>query len=108
MKEIKAYIRKDMMDRVIDAFDKIPDFPGIAFSEVGGFGRSSREDGLTEIRMMKLEIDVPDEKVETVVQIMLDHARTGRGHFGDGRIYVSNLTKAVRIRDGARGSRILR
>jgi len=108
MKEVKAYIRKNMLNQLTDAFARFPELPGFAFSEVGGFGHDVKTGQLREISMLKIEIDVPDEKVETVITIIQENTKTGEGHFGDGRIYVSDLSKAVRIRDGVRGEEALR
>lgn len=108
MKEIKAYIRKTMMDGVIDALEAIPGIPGVAFSEVGGYGHRASDGYFQRISMMKLEIDVPDDMTETVIECILEHARTGAGHLGDGRIYISELTESINVRDGSRGAEVLK
>lgn len=102
MKEIKAYIRRSMMDGVIDALEAIPGIPGIAFNEVGGYGHRADNGRFQRITMMKLEIDVPDNMEETVIDCLLQHARTGSGHLGDGRIYISDIAAGINIRDGSR------
>ncbi len=53
--------------------------------------------------MTRLEIEVPDALADSVVECVREHARTGAGHIGDGRIYVTELSRAVRIADGAEG-----
>lgn len=108
MKEIKAYIRKTMVDNVRDALEKIPGIPGVAYNEVGGFGHVSTDRHFTNIKMVKLEIDLPDDMVEMVVQCIVENARTGKGHHGDGRVYVSKLEDGINIRDGSSGEKILK
>lgn len=101
MKEIKAYVRPALADHVIDMIeDKSTDSPGIATSEVRVFGHPEDTDPLERTHLAKLEIVVRDEEVEGVVDIILDHAQTG--HSGDGAIFVSEVTEAIRIRNGKR------
>lgn len=52
-------------------------------------------------RRVKLETVVADDRVEGVIAVIVEHARTGR--FGDGKIFVSSVEEAVRIRTGERG-----
>ncbi|MDZ7662996.1 P-II family nitrogen regulator [Thiohalophilus sp.] len=108
MKEIKAYIRNNMVDAVIDALAAMPDIPGVAVVPVNGFGHV-HDNGDTTVRvsMSKLEIDVPAYEVEAVIDCITRHARTGEGHPGDGKVYVQSLDEAVRIADGQRGEGIL-
>ena len=54
--------------------------------------------------MAKLEIDVDDILADRVVDTIVAHACTGCGHPGDGRVFVSDLSRAVRIADGGRDS----
>ncbi|MBY8965003.1 P-II family nitrogen regulator [Algiphilus sp.] len=103
MKEIKAYVRENMRDAVMDALAAIPGLPGIAVVHLREYGHAADDGGLAKAGMAKLELDVPDALAEPVVDTILRHARTGDGHAGDGKIFVSNLGEAVRISDGARG-----
>lgn len=100
MKEIKAYIREHMLDHVVDALAAIPDIPGIAVVHLREYGHATSDGGLVRVDMAKLEIDVDDALVVTVVDTLVTQARTGDGHPGDGRVFVSDLGKAVRIADG--------
>ena len=108
MKEVKAYVRNNMVDAVIDALAAMPGIPGVAVVPVTGFGHV-HDDADTSMRvsMSKLEIDVPDDQVEPVIEAIVRHARTGAGHPGDGRIYVRGLDEAVYIADGRRGEAAL-
>jgi len=103
MKEVKAYIREHMLDHVIDALAAIPDLPGIAVAHLREYGHATEDGGLVRIEMAKLEIDVTDGMAEAVVETIVSHARTGAGHPGDGKIFVSDLGDAIRIADGTRG-----
>lgn len=109
MKEIKAYIRDNMVDQVVDALEAIPEVPGVAVSRITGFGHThAGDDATVRVEMSKLEVDVPDDQVATVVDCIVRNSRTRAGHPGDGKVFVSGLEEAVRIADGARGESILR
>jgi len=101
MKEIKAYIRSEMLDIVLDAIAALANSPAVTVVPVRGFGhpKGGGPPGLVE--RTKLEIVVPDPQVETVVKCVLQHARTGAA--GDGKVFVSTVEAAARIRTGERG-----
>jgi nitrogen regulatory protein PII len=82
---------------------------GMTVTEVKGFGRQK---GHTEtyrgseykvdfLPKVKIEIAVPAELVEKAIEAILSTAKTGK--FGDGKVFVTNLEDAVRIRTGERG-----
>lgn len=101
MKEIKAYLRANMADAVIDALESHPELPGLTVIEVKGYGHPRNRDAAEMKGFVKLEIVVLDEQTEAVVQTILQHGRTGR--VGDGMIFVSSVAEAIRIRNGQRG-----
>jgi len=112
MKLITAIIKPFKLDDVRDALGEAG-ITGMTVSEVKGFGRQK---GHTELYRgaeyvvdflpkLKLEIAVPDERVERVVDIIRDTAASGR--IGDGKIFVTNLERAVRIRTGEEGDQAL-
>ena len=101
MKEIKAYIRPHQLDRVVDALEAKPESPGVTVSEVKGFGHPKGGGPAELMRRAKLEIVVPDTQVESIITLITEHAQTG--NFGDGKIFVSDVEGAVRIRTGERG-----
>ncbi len=112
MKLITAIIKPFKLDDVRDALGEAG-ITGMTVSEVKGFGRQK---GHTELYRgaeyvvdflpkLKLEIAVPDERVERVVEIIRDTAASGR--IGDGKIFVTNLERAVRIRTGEEGDQAL-
>jgi len=100
VKEIKAYIRVDRLEAVLDALHAHPDLPGVTCSEVTGFGRARQPgpSGPVCTSMTKLEIVVDAAQANGVIRILLEHASTGRT--GDGMVFVSPIDQALRIRMG--------
>lgn len=112
MKEIKAYIRPTNLDDLIHALEEAG-VPGITVVEVHpvGYGfepnyfSAARETIKTFPQIVKLEIVCQDDNVEQLIQVILDIVSTGLK--GDGRIFVSPVEEAVRIRDSGRGEKVL-
>lgn len=100
MKEIKAYVREHMLDEVVDALAVIPGMPGVAVVRLREYGHATDDGRLVRVDMAKLEIDVDDALLACVVETLVTHARTGDGHPGDGRVFVSELSQVIRIADG--------
>ncbi len=109
MKKIEAVIKPFKLDDVKDALHEVG-VSGITVTEVKGFGRQK---GHTELYRgaeyvidflpkVKIEIVVDDAMVENVIEAIEGAARTGR--IGDGKIFVSDIDQAIRIRTGDRGS----
>ena len=112
MKKIEAVIQPHKLDEVKDALIKIG-VEGITVSEVRGHGRQK---GHTEVYRgseykidllpkVKLEMIVRDSLASPVVETLTAAARTGK--IGDGKIFVSSIDEAVRIRNGDRGEAAL-
>jgi nitrogen regulatory protein P-II 1 len=112
MKKIEAVIQPFKLDEVKDALIKIG-VEGITVSEVRGHGRQK---GHTEVYRgseykvdllpkVKLEMVVASPRVEQVVDTLSTAARTGK--IGDGKIFVSSMDEAIRIRNGDRGDSAL-
>jgi nitrogen regulatory protein P-II 1 len=95
MKEIKAFIRTNMIDYVIDALETLPNAPGITLSDVRGWGHP-KEGPAQLVQRIKLETVVPAQRVDEVISVIVEKGQTG--NFGDGKIFVSDVQKAVRIR----------
>lgn len=106
MKEIKAILQPFMAEHVIAALREMAELPGVTVSEVKGFGQgralgrpdSSDEAEIFGVKKIKLEIVVPDDLVEKVVQVIGRHAHTGNP--GDGKIFISTVDDVVKIRTG--------
>jgi len=105
MKEIKAYVRPNMKDRVVDAIEEMDQPPGLTVTSVTGWGHPQKKDAPHALdERAKLEIVVPDDRVQEIIDTIVEYAQTGR--YGDGKIFVSEVSEAVRIRDEETGSKI--
>ena len=109
MKKIEAIIKPFKMEGVKDALAEIG-VEGMTVSEVKGFGRQK---GHTEIYRgseytvdflpkVKLEIVLPDELAQRAVEVITQAAKTGK--IGDGKVFVSDVEQAIRIRTDERGA----
>ena len=105
MKMVEAIIKPFKLDEVKEALHEIG-VSGITVTEAKGFGRQK---GHTELYRgaeyivdflpkVRLEVVVDDNQVDRVVEAIATAARTGR--IGDGKIFVSTIDRAVRIRTG--------
>lgn len=106
MHEIKAIIRRDRLERVIEALRHIPDLPGITVSTVTGFGRRRPSAGagaveFGEVTMAKLEVVLPDTILAEALTTIRRTACTG--HPGDGKVFVLAVEQAMKIRSDDRG-----
>jgi len=112
MKKIEAVVRHFKLEEVKEALAELG-VQGMTVTEVRGFGRQKghSERYLGEIYKVefvpksKIEVVVPDEQVEPVLETILRAARTGQ--IGDGKIFISELSEVVRIRTGERGEAAL-
>lgn len=112
MKKIEAYIKPFKLDDVKSALMEIG-VRGLSVSEVRGFGRQKGHTELyrgSEYRVdfipkSKLELVVRDEIAEQVIEVITKVARTGQ--VGDGKIFVSSVEDAIRIRTGESGESVL-
>jgi nitrogen regulatory protein P-II 1 len=112
MKKIEAIIRPHLLDAVRNALQEVG-VAGMTIGEVQGFGRQK---GHTEtyrgteyqiefIPKIKLEVIVPEDIEDNVVDAITKTARTGK--FGDGKIFITGLDDVIRIRTGERGEAAL-
>jgi nitrogen regulatory protein P-II 1 len=108
MKKIEAIIKPFKLDEVKEALQEVG-LQGITVTEAKGFGRQK---GHTELYRgaeyvvdflpkVKVEIVLGDDMVERAVDAIRKAAQTGR--IGDGKIFVSNVEEAIRIRTGESG-----
>lgn len=85
-----------MLHRVLDALHAIAGLPAVTVSEVNGI---DTELGVHEpVKKTKLEIMVPDARVDEVLEAIQTHAHTGKA--GDGRVFVIPIEQTVKIRTG--------
>lgn len=113
MKEIKAIIQPFMLSKVIEALKEIPDMPGVTVSEVKGFGRGRAENvpnsvtewGVIFVPKVKLETVVSDEMLDQVVEAIQKQAHTG--NIGDGKIFVYNVQRVIKVRTAENGQKAL-
>ena len=112
MKKIEAIIKPFKLDEVKEALQEIG-IQGLSVIEVKGFGRQT---GHTELYRgaeyvvdflpkVKIEVALDDDQVEPAIAAIIDAAKTDK--IGDGKIFVSTIEQAIRIRTGESGSEAL-
>ena len=112
MKKIEAIIKPFKLDEVKEALQEIG-IQGLSVTEVKGFGRQK---GHTELYRgaeyvvdflpkVKIEVALDDDQVEPAIAAIIDAAKTDK--IGDGKIFVSAIEQAIRIRTGESGSEAL-
>ena len=112
MKKIEAIIKPFKLDEVKDALQEA-NLQGITVLEAKGFGRQK---GHTELYRgaeyvvdflpkVKIEVALDDDQVEPAIAAIIDAAKTDK--IGDGKIFVSTIEQAIRIRTGESGSEAL-
>lgn len=112
MKKIEAFIRHEAFEAIRNELDS-KGIPSMSISEVKGSGRQK---GYTETYRgakstiflrpkLKLEIVVNDEEVDTTLEAIMRHAQSGEP--GDGKIFISTIDEAIRVRTGERGPVVL-
>lgn len=108
MKKIEAIIQPHKLDETKEAL-KNAGVDGLTIMEVHGHGRQK---GHTEVYRgaeynvdvrpkVKLELVVPDKELERIVNVIVGAAHSGK--IGDGKIFISTIEEAIRIRNGDRG-----
>lgn len=97
MQEVKAYVRENMLDKVLDSLARVSGLSGVAVLTVRNYGRTAGSEGFIRTNMMKIEVDVPSELVTEVVDTIIKNARTEGGHPGDGKIIVSPALEVQKI-----------
>lgn len=108
MKKVEAIIKPFKLEEVKEALAAVG-IQGLTVSEVKGFGRQKGHKELYRgaeyvvefLPKVKLEIVVNDDKLRQVVEAIMKAASTGR--IGDGKIFVSPIEDAIRIRTGESG-----
>lgn len=113
MKRIQAYIRINKLEEVKAALED-NGMLGMSVEETRGFGAQQGQSetfrgstyALNLVPKLRLEVVVCDEDVEAAVSAIVTAAQTGE--LGDGKIFVSEVAEAVRIRTGERGESALK
>ncbi|MCZ7677886.1 MAG: P-II family nitrogen regulator [Sandaracinaceae bacterium] len=108
MKKVEAIIKPFKLDEVKDALGEIG-VQGMTVTEVKGFGRTGGKREVYRgsayvvdfVPKVKIEVVAPDELVARILEAIEKAAKTGR--IGDGKIFVTPVEEAVRIRTGERG-----
>ena len=112
MKKLEIIIRPGVFERVQTTLTDLH-IQGLNYTEIKGFGR---QHGHTEVYRgttmrvdclpkIKVEVVLPDSKLEEALNAVVSVARTGQ--VGDGKIFVSDVQDAIRIRTGERGEEAL-
>jgi nitrogen regulatory protein P-II 1 len=112
MNKVEAILKPFKLEDVKQALTELG-VSGLTITEVRGFGRQKGHTELYRgaeyvvdlVPKVKIEAVIPDELTESVVNTIKDTAKTGR--IGDGKIFVSKILDAVRIRTGERGQAAL-
>jgi nitrogen regulatory protein P-II 1 len=109
MKKIEAVLRPSAIRGVLDAF-RAGGYPGVTVVEVQGHGKQK---GITEsyrgqtveglLPKIVVTVVVSDPRVKKTVQMIVSAARTGE--IGDGKIFISPVSNAIRIRTGESGEK---
>ena len=108
MKKIEAIIKPFKLDEAKESLQEVG-VQGLSVIEAKGFGRQK---GHTELYRgaeyvvdflpkIKIEVVIPDDQIEIVIDAIIGAARTDK--IGDGKIFVSNIEQAIRIRTGEDG-----
>ena len=108
MKKVEAIIRHFKLEEVKTALSE-QGIAGMTITEVRGFGRQKGHTEMyrgTEYQVdfvpkIKIEVVVPDSKLQLVLDTIMRSAQTGQ--VGDGKMFVTNLSEVVRIRTGETG-----
>jgi len=112
MKKIEAIVKPFKLEEIKDALGTIG-ISGMTVTEVKGFGRQK---GHTEIYRgseytvdflpkLKIEMVVPDDQAEGAVDAIVKAAKTGK--IGDGKVFLTNVEEAVRIRTEEKGEKAI-
>jgi nitrogen regulatory protein P-II 1 len=109
MQRIEAIIKPFKLEDAKEALARIQ-IEGITVTEVKGYGRQKghtelyrgAEYSVDLLPKIKLDLVVEDDRLEEVLDVLIDSCKTGR--IGDGKLFVTGVSDAVRIRTGDRGA----
>lgn len=109
MKIITAMVQPFMLSKVTSALESIDGFPGMTVTDVRGFGREKSlhdqgaphrvsEDFVEYVKKARIEVVAHDDMIDQIVETIVSTAHTGNK--GDGKVFVWNVERAVRIQTG--------
>jgi len=109
MKIVTAMVQPFMLSKVTGALEAIEGFPGMTVTDVRGFGREKSlhdqgaphrvsEDFVEYVKKARIEIVAHDDMIDRIVETIVNTAHTGNK--GDGKVFVWNVERAVRIQTG--------
>jgi len=109
MKKIEAIVRHFKLDDIKNGLAECG-VAGMTITEVKGFGRQKghtemyrgNEYAIDFVPKIKVEVVVPDDKLDRVIEAIMTKAQTGQ--MGDGKIFISELHEVIRIRTGESGA----
>jgi nitrogen regulatory protein P-II 1 len=112
MKKIEVIIRPEKLESVRSALEKVG-YSGLMISEIEGHGRQK---GIIQqwrgekyrvelLPKIKIEVVTKDQDIEKIIKAIIDNAKTGE--IGDGKIFISPVENAVRIRTGEKGEQAI-
>lgn len=112
IKKVEAIVRVEKVDEIVEKLEEIG-HSGITKTDVEGHGKQKgiveqfrgKEYRLTFIPKVKIEIVVKDNAVDDVIKIVRNVANTGQ--IGDGKIFISDVLDAIRVRTGERGESVV-
>lgn len=112
LKKIEAIIRPEKLDRVIERLGELT-YPGVTVSDVRGHGKQKgvkhmwRGTGydVKYLPKVKLEVVILDEDLHRITAAIISETRTGS--IGDGKIFITNVEDAIRVRTGESGDRAI-
>ncbi len=110
MKRVEAYIQVGKLDAVQDALFKAG-IQGLSVVPVRGYGRQmgntagAKSKSPALLPKIKIDVVVADSMLETAVQAIISSAKTGE--IGDGKIFISEIVEAIRVRTGEKGDTAL-
>jgi len=108
MKKIEAIIRPERLEVVRQALDKVG-YSGLMITDIEGHGKQKgviqqwrgEKYKVELLPKIKIEIVAKDQEVDRIIKTITENAKTGE--LGDGKIFVSNVEDAIRIRTGEKG-----
>ncbi|NLJ49433.1 MAG: P-II family nitrogen regulator [Candidatus Atribacteria bacterium] len=112
MKKIEAIIRPEKLKVVVNALENVG-YSGLMITEIEGHGKQrgiiqqwrGEKYKVEFLPKRKIEIVCKDADIEEIVKVLIQSAQTGE--IGDGKIFISEIIDAIRIRTGERGDLVL-